>query len=168
MLLMDAPLPQAQLVGAATVVPERDAMFARLLSPTFNPTSVVYLESAPTIAPAGHNVSGYARVVGQDTDEMLIEAECSDPAILLVTDNYAQGWQASGLPGSAQQRYEVMPANYCLRAIPLSAGKHRLLLEYSPPGWLLGKRITTVSLLVFCLGILVAIRPGKRKLRKAS
>lgn len=161
-LLFDAPLPQVQLVEAAAVVPDRDAMFARLLNPTFNPTTVVYLESAPAIAPAGHDVSGYARVVGQDTDSMLIEAECNAPAILLVTDNYAQGWIASGMPGSSQQQYEVMPANYCLRGIPLAAGTHKLLLEYVPSGWTAGKRISSVALLLFFATILVAPRLSKR------
>jgi hypothetical protein len=163
MVLFDAPLPQAQLVGAAAVVPDRDAMFTRLLSPTFNPTTLVYLEKAPKIAPAGHDVSGYAHVVGQDTDEMLIEAQCSAPAILLVTDNYAQGWKASGLPGSVQQEYEVMPANYCLRAIPLAAGKHELLLEYSPPGWAVGKQVSAVSLVVFLAASLASLRWGRKK-----
>ncbi len=162
-LLMDAPLPQAQLVGAAAVVPDRDAMFARLLSPTFNPTALVYLESAPAIAPAGHDVSGYARVVAQDTDAMVIEAQCSAPAILLVTDNYAQGWKASGLPESSQQHYEVMPANYCLRGIPLAAGTHKLLLEYEPSGWVAGKRISGISLLAFFAAMLVLPRLGKKR-----
>ena len=84
------------------------------------------------------------------------------PAILLVTDNYAQGWKASGLPGSSQQQYEVMPANYCLRGIPMAAGTHKLLLEYVPPGWLAGKRISGISLLVFFAAILVLPRLGKR------
>lgn len=161
-ILFDAPMPQVQLVGAATVVPDRDAMFARLLSPTFNPTAVVYLETAPAIAPAGHDVTGSARVVGQDSDSMLIEAECNAPAILLVTDNYAQGWIASGLPGSSQQQYDVMPANYCLRAIPLAAGTHKLLLEYVPPGWIAGQRITGISLLLLLAAMVVTPRLRKK------
>jgi uncharacterized membrane protein YfhO len=68
---------------------------------------------------------------------------------LLITDSYSRGWRALALPGSTQARYEVMPANYCLRAIPLAAGHHLLRLEYSPLGFRVGKVISIAALAVF-------------------
>jgi uncharacterized membrane protein YfhO len=42
-----------------------------------------------------------------------------------------------------------MPANYCLRAIPLAAGHHLLRVEYSPLGFRAGKAVSMMALAVF-------------------
>jgi len=39
----------------------------------------------------------------------------------------------------------VMPANYCLRAIPLAAGHHRLVLEYLPRAFVIGRMMSLVA-----------------------
>ena len=57
------------------------------------------------------------------------------------------------LPESSQRRYEVMPANYVLRAIPLSAGHHRIRLEYLPAGFVVGKWISLVSCAAYLGGL---------------
>ena len=49
-------------------------------------------------------------------------------AVLLVTDAYAKGWRARALPGSAQATYDVLPADYTLRGIPLAAAVLLFLL----------------------------------------
>ena len=97
-------------------------------------------------------------LVDSNTDQLTIEAELRAPAILLVTDAFASGWQAVALPGSAQARYEVLPADYCLRAVPLAAGKHSLRLQYVPPGFEVGKWTSAVSLAVFLTLAVVACR----------
>ena len=151
------PMEQVQLVGACEVVQDRDQMFARLLDARFDPTRVVFLEEAPHIAPSGQAVvNGIARIISQNTDQLEIEAICDAPAILLVTDNYAKGWRVQPLQDSTQQDYQLLPANYCLRAVPLAAGKHHLLMEYRPAGWLIGKWVTAISLLAYC-GVLYLV-----------
>jgi uncharacterized membrane protein YfhO len=85
---------------------------------------------------------------------LTIEAELPQPAILLITDIYREGWFAKSLPGSDQATYEIMPANYILRAIPLSAGKHRLLVEYAPPAFRVGVWVSLASIMLYLgLGI---------------
>ena len=78
------------------------------------------------------------------------------PSLLLITDAYARGWRALALPGSAQARYEVMPANYCLRVIPLAAGHHLLRVEYSPSGYRLGKAVSIAAWAVFLALVIFA------------
>ena len=53
------------------------------------------------------------------------------------------------LPGSSQEHYDLLPANYILRAVPLGAGNHRLRIEYEPLGYRIGKWISLVSLMSF-------------------
>ena len=66
----------------------------------------------------------------------------------LVTDGWADGWVARAREGSVQPEYEVLPADYVVRAVPLAAGSHRLRLEYRAPGWRAGAWISMVALLV--------------------
>ena len=82
-----------------------------------------------------------------------IEADLPDPAVLVVTDTYSDGWKARSLlgPGESggQAVYNVMPADHCIRAIPLAAGHHRLLLEYRPAAFLIGAWVSGISVLLY-------------------
>ena len=60
-----------------------------------------------------------------------------------------RGWRALALPGSSQARYDVMPANYCLRVVPLAAGHHLLRVEYAPAGFRLGRVVSILALAIF-------------------
>ena len=59
-------------------------------------------------------------------------------SILVVTDNYTGGWRVVPLEGSASVAYEIIPANYALRGVPLAPGHHRLRMEYRPAPFVLG------------------------------
>ena len=37
-----------------------------------------------------------------------------------------------------QAKYEVVPADHALRAVPLVAGKHYITMRYEPAGWTVG------------------------------
>jgi uncharacterized membrane protein YfhO len=124
------------------------------------------LEQEPDPKPGKSNAPGTARVVDSSTDHLTIEAELSDSAILLITDVYRQSWRATPLPGSAQKKYEILPANYILRAIPLAAGKHRLRLDYSPRAFSVGKWISLGSLVVYLA--LVGWRLAQARTGRAS
>jgi len=152
-------LPRLQLVRDWTIITGRDRIFAAMSQPSFDPRRQVILETMPAPAPiktsaAANREIGAAHVVEASTDHLTIEADLAQPAILLVTDNYSDGWRAVALAGSAQREYQVLPANYILRAIPLNAGHHRLRLEYAPLAFRVGRAISLVSLALY-LALLV-------------
>jgi hypothetical protein len=142
-------LPRLELVSRFEVIPRRDAIFAALADPAFNPRQQVILEAAPRPAPQPAANPGTVKLVDSSTDCLIIEAEVNSPSILLITDAYARGWRALPLKGSTQASYQVVPANYCLRAVPLTAGHHRFRLEYSPSGFRLGKWVSAASALAY-------------------
>jgi uncharacterized membrane protein YfhO len=122
----------------------------------------VILEQEPSIKPAGLSPPGWAKVVESSTDALTIEAELSAAAILLVTDAYSSHWRARAMSGSSQQDYTVMPANYCLRAIPLAAGRHRIRLEYRPAGFLIGRWVSLAAVGAYLAALVVhLIRRGR-------
>ena len=76
----------------------------------------------------------------------------------MITDTFAKGWRVKPLQQSGQSHYEVLPANYCLRAIPLAAGHHRFRLEYSPLGFRIGKWISLGSLALYLSLVALAVK----------
>ncbi len=127
------PLPHLLLVGDYVVRNRPDEIFATFASASWDPTKTVILEAEPDPTPAGGIAPGSARLLEETTDRMTIEVDVPAATLLLITDGYSADWHARPLPGSVQQAYDVVPANYVLRAVPLSAGHHLFELWYAPP-----------------------------------
>jgi hypothetical protein len=143
-------MPHVALIGRYRVREKRNAIFTAMREPAFNPRHEVILEQEPKPRPADSDkAAGSARIIKETTDSLTIEADTPQPAILLITDVYTPSWQAVALPGSTQTHYDLMPANYVLRAVPLAAGHHRLSVEYRPSAFYLGEKISVGALLCF-------------------
>jgi hypothetical protein len=153
-----APLRRLELVGAYQVHAQRDGILQAMGKASFDPRKEVILEREPMPAPVAAPAQGQARVIRDGTDFIEVEAEVASPSILLVTDAWADGWQARPLQGSTQNRYELMPANYALRAVPLERGKHRLRLEYAPGTWRVGAVISAAAWVAWILAALLLWR----------
>jgi len=151
---MPGALERLVLLYDYTVVTGRDRIFAAM-SDHFNPARTVILEGQPEPAPhiPAPADGGQARIVDDATDFLEIQADLPSPAILLITDGYSKGWRAQSLNGSVQSRYEVMPANYVLMAVPLAAGHHHFRLVYAPRAFKIGIWISLASLALFLSGV---------------
>jgi hypothetical protein len=139
-----APLPRLLLVSDWKALGGRDAIFSFMRDPLFNPAKTILLESKPEPPPQPGAV-GSAALMAESPDELTIEAETDRPALLLITDLYSRDWRAEPLPGSVQQAYRLMPADYILRAVPLMAGHHHLRLIYAPPSFPIGIALSTTA-----------------------
>ena len=148
-------LPHVFLVQGCKVLTGRDRVFAAMKDEAFDPAKTVILESQPAPAPVAGPVQGSARVLRQTTDSLTIEANAPQPSLLVITDSYSRFFSAKPLPGSSQRRYDVLPADYTLMAIPLVAGNHRLVLAYAPSGYLAGRWISLAGWVMY-FGILGA------------
>jgi hypothetical protein len=138
------PLPRLLLVSDEKVLAGRNALFSAMHDPSFNPSKTVLLESEPEPHPDS-GATGSAKVVSDLPDELIIEADTNKPALLLITDLYDHDWHVQALPGSAQQSYHLMPADYILRAVPLTAGHHHLRIVYAPTAFSIGIGISVVT-----------------------
>lgn len=131
------PLPRLLLVRSWSLASGRDESLAAVLAPGFDPAKTVVLEESPVPAPDPAGRGGTARVTAEDSDSLTIEAELPSPAILVLADSYASGWRADG--------YRVLAADHAMRAIALSAGRHRLVLRYAPAAFTAGAATSLVS-----------------------
>ena len=166
------PMARLELIRQCRIVEGRDRIFEAIDAPDFDPRQTVILETPPDHWPEPFARGGRTRIVDSSTDHLTIEADLPAPAILLITDTYAKGWRAVALPGSDQDSYQLLPANYVLRAVPLKAGKHRLRVEYSPLAFRVGVWVSVVSLAAYLalLGWYVRRRkrPGDRDIVESN
>ncbi|MGB7160977.1 MAG: hypothetical protein WBD40_23150 [Tepidisphaeraceae bacterium] len=140
------PLPHALLVSDYVIGAGRDDILHRIADPAFDPQRVVILESEPAIKPQPGGERGRVNVNVVSSDELHIEADVPAPTILLVTDNYSRLWRATPLSPGPLKAYDVLPANWVVRAIPLTAGKHHIRLRYEPRGVPLGFSVSGLTL----------------------
>jgi len=154
-------LDRIQLVSAYRVGRNRDEIFAGLSETDFDPRRTVLLESPPTPGPASAATAGAGswRIVESSPDALTVEADVASPALLLVTDGYSRDWHAYALPGSSQRAYQVMPADYVLRATPLGAGHHRIEFRYEPTGLHPGIALSVAAWFAWAVALAWSRRP---------
>lgn len=127
------PLPQTLLLTDYRVASDRWKVLDMLREPGFDPKRTVILETVPRPVPAVGGEAGTVRITARSTDSMDVEAALPAPAIMLITDCYSPHWRAAAIGGGSQRTYEVLPGDFALRAIPLTAGHHRFRIEYRVP-----------------------------------
>ncbi len=151
-------LPRLQLLQEFKILPLGPAMLREMEKDSFDPRKTAILETMPAIQPVPAAEPGECRVIASTTDRTEIRVDAPRAALLLITDNYSRGWRARSLPDSSQRRYELLPANYTLMAIPLAAGRHHLVIEYQPLGYRVGKWISLSAWIIFGIALVLAVK----------
>lgn len=160
------PLPRAYLVHKYRVIKDRDAMFAAMRDPAFDPATEVLLEEEPAVVPPPDpDVAGRAEVVAATCDSLDIDVECRTPAILVVTDAFSRSWRAACHDGERRQPLDVQPAFSILRATAIPGGRHRVRFVCATTGLPLAACISC-AVLGIALGYLVW--PGRTQPRAPS
>jgi hypothetical protein len=147
-------LPRAWLVHAVEVMADDNAQLARMSQPDFDPASLAILAtSAPQVAPA--LTTELTPTVAYAPNQVRIQASASAPALLVLSDAFSDGWQAT-VDGRDAPIYR---ANYAFRGVWLPAGAHAILFTYRPQSFLVGGLVSLIALL------LLAVAAGWRLLR---
>ena len=155
-------MPRLSLIRDWSVVPSRDRIFALMSDKGFDPRETVILEQDPRLPKVDIRTQNETvTIVDSSTDHLTIEADLAEPAVLVITDTYSEGWRAHSLEGSIQKTYDVIPANYVLQAVPLTAGHHLFRLEYLPSGFLVGKWVSIVGLCTYLAAIVWSWHRGR-------
>jgi hypothetical protein len=153
------PMPHALLLYRYRIMKPSRALIDTVTDDNFPRSSVVVLEQAPAIKPSAGSTPGLASAVWKDSDTLEVDAQTATPGIVMITDPYSRYWRASALPNSAQGSYQIMPGDWALMAVPVSAGTHRFLLHYCPTWFPIGAVISIVALIGFLSVCLVVLRP---------
>jgi hypothetical protein len=155
------PIPEFTLVNNCSVT-QHDKLLDAMEAPAFDPLWHVILEQDPVPAPDPNGRPGTVSVLDRSSDHFVLDINTPSSAILLNTDAYAPGWRATPLAPGPQDSYQVLPADYIVRGIPLAAGRHLIRLEYAPSGFGVGKWVSLVSAAMY-IGV-VGIYAWRRRL----
>lgn len=130
--------PRAFVVGHAQTL-GGDEFFIQTL-PKIDFRHYVLLER--DVLPPGQR-TGFqaARIVRYTPNRVDVEVELSDPGYLVLSDVFHSGWSATDNGGPAA----ILPANAAFRAVPLSAGRHRVSFQYTPPFFFVGAVISLLT-----------------------
>lgn len=154
-----AQLPRTLLIENVKVIKDTSAMLAELGNPNFDPFHTVLLEEPifsvpPGISPRGGSSPGTVTSKDLSTDQIEVQAEIARPCVLLMTDNFSNGWHIRPL-NAPPQRYEVIPADHALRGIFLTPGSHHFILEFRPLAYVVGKWTTLAALALYAIGSMI-------------
>lgn len=143
-------LPKAWLVPSVVVEPNSDKRRGLLNHPQFAPARFGMVESPPPI-PVGiydgspRQTPGSVTVTRYESDNVVVEARVSAPALLVTGDKYFKGWR-SFVDGT---EVENVPVNHVLRGVYLMPGSHRVEFRFDPLPFKIGKYLTLGSFVVF-------------------
>ncbi len=123
-----------------------EQQFERVMN-GLDPRALAVLDPAPALPPALG--SGQGRVLSYEPDRVEYAITCGGPTLALLSEIWLpKGWVAT-LDG---QLVPILRADHLLRAVALpAAGDHRLVLEYRPQGWVIGRWISLITLLLLLL-----------------
>jgi hypothetical protein len=146
-------MPRAYVVPRATILPEHAGVVLSSLC-DFDPHTTVLMSRDPLEAaaarpePGAHPPLAIAEWTSTDPDRPALLVTTRALGLLVVADSWMPGWTATvdGRPAP------VLRGNYAQRVIPLSKpGRHRIVMDYRPPGFASGSAITMVSVLTWVL-----------------
>lgn len=147
------PFPRFSIYRKYAVVQDPKQVLPRMVDPAVDLNETLFLEREPSPppGPAADGGGDSVTLVEESTDDLTLDVNMASAGVLFITDAYSNGWRAKALPGSAQQQYEILPADYAFQGIALAAGRHRIHLEYAPAIVTIGIWITAISSLCYLL-----------------
>ncbi|HZG68178.1 MAG TPA: YfhO family protein, partial [Herpetosiphonaceae bacterium] len=158
-------LPRAFLVHSVEVIPDENALLARLVAPDFPVSRTVLLaEPAPALQPPPAGSREGAIVTQYTPNEVKVTVQAPAPAILILSDTLYEGWHAQ-VDGQAAKLYA---ANHILRGVAVPEGTHEVRLYYRPLSFMIGTGTSAMGLLVSVAGMAWLGRGALRLRRSRS
>jgi hypothetical protein len=151
----DAALPRAYFVPRARVLGDPAAVLRALEDPAFDPRSEVVLELAPgDPPPESGDARGSVEILGYEPERVELAVESDGPGLVVLTDSFFPGWRAR----AGDRDLPIHRANFLFRAVPVAAGRSRIVFEYKPTSVRLGLALGAAA----AAGLIAAALLGRR------
>ncbi len=135
-----APAPRAYLATSVQAVGGVGEALRWIAAPAFVPGVDAAAEGIASTTPAG----GSVRIVEEEPERLVLEADTAGEALLVVNDSFFPGWLAD-VDGVST---DITRVNGLVRGVPLTAGKHRIVMRYAPGSLLIGLALSVATLLL--------------------
>jgi len=150
-------LPEAYVVYRTRLVSDVETALRGLLSADFNARTTALTEGLSVLGNSadGHDTLTEAKVRRPNVNEVIIEVECADAGLLVMTDVFFPGWRVfvDGNEG------KIFRTNAIFRGVRLDKGRHIVRFLYDPPEVKLGFLLAALGL----ASIVFLLRFGRQK-----
>jgi hypothetical protein len=170
----ESALPRARIVRAVATVPpveqaQRDRWLGLLERVAFPTPDVPDLRRAaivevppdtgplfpPSRPGAAVPVADACRVVVDEPQRVVVEADLAEPGLLYLADTFHRDWTAAvATAGSQPQLAPVLRANRVHRGVGLPAGRHRVEFRYASRTF---SRAASITAAAWCVAAFVAV-----------
>jgi hypothetical protein len=157
-------LPRAYTVPRARFVASEQAALAAIQAPDFDSHGEAVLVGSPlepeekALSPDAVGRLSAARIVRDDVEEVEIEVAPAGPALLVLADAFAPGWDV----WVDERPRRLRQANYLVRGVALQPGDRRVTFVYRPPGWCMGWLLLGSGWLTALIVIALGVASGSR------
>lgn len=155
---VDRVVPRAYVVSKVTEEKNPLKILGRLSSKEFDSLEEVILNKAVAVD-GKRDFQGRAEILKYTNSYVAIQASLNRPGVLVLADSFYPGWRVY-VDGSES---EILRANFFFRAVPLSAGEHRVEFRYQPTSFTIG---LAISLATLCGVVLCSVIFSLRKTEK--
>ncbi len=146
-------LPRAFAVGAVSIATP-DQAINTVFSPSFDPRRAAVVEeripNLPTlgVGQSAQPLSAKTTITSYTAEEVVLTVDVDHPALVVLSDSYADGWQVR----VDQQPAQLYRTNAVYRGVPVTAGRHVITYRYLPQDVQWGAVGTGLALLM-CGGV---------------
>ena len=126
-------LPRAYLVPRVEEIPE-DQMIEAMRATEWDPREIAFVPPGSGLNLSAASLQGAANLVEYRPDRVVVRARSDRPALLVLADNYYEGWEAE-VDGRAA---EIILANNTFRGVPIPAGEHTVIFTFDPEDLYIG------------------------------
>lgn len=156
-------LPRAYFLACSTYASDREAVLARLAEPGFDPRSELVLtgDGSDSCTESGWKP---VTVVSYEPERVILDVDSRTDGYVVLLDTYYPGWEArvDGEPVPVER------ANWFFRAVPVTAGNHRVEFDYRPRSLRVGAIVTVATLIVMALGLGLNAAGGRLREERAD
>jgi hypothetical protein len=161
-------LPRAFMVYQSRVLRDKSEIEKVLTSEEFDPFNEVILETeqseALTEKEPRSGTDPQVRIASYDTNDITVEVDNPADGFLVLSEIYYPGWKAF-VDG---RETKVLKADYALRAIQLSEGKHTVRFTFDPLSFKIGALLSILGLGVLFLVVATHASPLLKARRAAQ
>ncbi|HBP17562.1 MAG TPA: hypothetical protein DEA08_07205 [Planctomycetes bacterium] len=152
--------PWGYLIGAARRVESTSAALEALLAPDHDPRRQVVIgpEGRDLQAPAGTLPARPVAPSRFEPERIELELELREPAWLVLRETFSPHWEAR-VDGAL---VPCARADLLYRALPLEAGRHRVVLRYAPSWWWPGLAASALGWALLAALALSSLRKASR------
>jgi hypothetical protein len=148
-------LPRAFVVPSVIVAPDPQTSLKMLVDRKFDARAAAIVigedtaekSGLPPLDSSSANFAATATIVSDRLNDLGIEVNTPQPAMLVLNDSWDSGWKAK-VDGMEQS---VLRVNYASRGVVVPAGKHNVTFLYRPPFVLAGLVISGVTIILLAI-----------------